>query len=112
MTQFGGTATFSPALVPQPEAHRNGSFVAGDPCLGFMLTGFAYVLPAAASRRRALYGGLLAGGLLGAARIMMGAHFLSDVLFAGLFMLATIALLHATLYGPQTTRARWREWLA
>jgi lipid A 4'-phosphatase len=112
VTEFGGTASFSPALAPQPGAHRNGSFVAGDPCFGFYLTAFAYVLPGARARRRALYGGLAAGAVLGLARILMGAHFLSDVLFAAFFMPLTIALLHAAMYGPRETRVRWREWLA
>jgi membrane-associated PAP2 superfamily phosphatase len=111
VTEFGGAASFSPALLPQPEAHRNGSFIAGDAAFGFYLTAFAYVLPTAAARRRALRVGMLAGILLGLARIMMGAHFLSDVVFAGFFMLTTIAALHAAMYGPRETRLRWREWL-
>jgi lipid A 4'-phosphatase len=51
------------------------------------------------------------GAVLGMVRIMMGAHFFSDVIFAAFFMLATSAGLHAIMYGPKATAIHWRNWL-
>ena len=97
IVEFGGQEAFSPALIPQPVKFTNGSFVAGDPSFGFYLASFAYVAP---PRRRRLMNvaGVLIGGLFGFARIAMGAHFLSDVLFSAIFMLAAPALLHVVMY--------------
>jgi lipid A 4'-phosphatase len=108
--EFGGTAPFSPALVPHFErAHSNGSFVSGDGAFGFFLPAFAYVVPRRLSRR--VFGGsMLVGGIFGAVRIIMGAHFLSDVAYAALFMLASVAGVHAAMYGRQATAAQWRDW--
>ncbi len=122
VTEFGGPKTFSPPLAPQKDARRNGSFVAGDAAFGFYLASFAYVMPPPSpsrdKRRRRRYSstivfraGLLAGVLFGLARIVMGAHFFSDVVFAAITMLITAAALHAAMFGRRATRARWREWL-
>jgi membrane-associated PAP2 superfamily phosphatase len=37
----------------------------------------------------------------------MGAHFLSDVLWAGALMLVSSALVHTLMYGGKATRAAW-----
>jgi len=105
--EFGGTAHFSPPLVMSNECHHNCSFVSGDASAGFFLHSFAYV---ARRRQRAIfYGGLGAGLLIGLMRIAQGAHFLSDVLYAGAFMVAATALVHALLYGRAATAAWWRH---
>jgi len=113
VTAFGGTATFSPALVPQAVATKNGSFISGDGAFGFYLPCFAYLVPLSRRNlsRRVFWGGMAAGGVFSFARLAMGAHFLSDILFAALLMLACSTALHTMLYGKQTTRAYWREWL-
>jgi lipid A 4'-phosphatase len=49
----------------------------------------------------------LSAGLL---RIGMGAHFFSDVIYAGVFMTLTIAGLHAAMFGSARTLDRWRRW--
>lgn len=104
---FSGTRQFTPPLIIADQCRDNCSFVAGDPASGFYLHSFAYVV--APSRRRAvLAGGLAAGGLAGLLRIGMGAHFFSDVVFAGLFMVLTTAVLHAALFGAGATRRFWR----
>ncbi|MDP9127446.1 MAG: phosphatase PAP2 family protein [Pseudomonadota bacterium] len=108
--QFGGTETFSPALEPQKVLHKNGSFIAGDAAFGFYLPSFAYVT----RRRRSrvvFAAGITAGALFGFARIVMGSHFLSDVLYAAAIMLAATAALHATFYGRKATASYWRYWL-
>jgi len=109
VTEFGGHAAFSPALIPQPEAHRNGSFVAGDAAFGFYIPSFAYVVPKRRSRH-VFQIGMGFGLLLGFTRIAMGAHFLSDVAFAALFMLVVSVGLHAAMFGKRNTALFWRDW--
>ncbi|MDE1147617.1 MAG: phosphatase PAP2 family protein [Azospirillaceae bacterium] len=107
---FGGTAPYTPPLLPAPKANcgRNCSFVAGDPVLAFFLHSFAYT----GRRRRTLFwGGLAVGAGVGLLRIGMGGHFFSDVMYAGVLAVLTSAVLHAALYGRQATAALWREWL-
>lgn len=113
VAEFGGTASFSPALAPQPVATKNGSFVSGDGAFGFYLPCFAYLVSPGTRRqqsRRVFWGCLAAGGAFAFARLAMGAHFLSDNLFAALLMLAATAALHAAMFGARTTRACWRVW--
>jgi lipid A 4'-phosphatase len=107
--EFGGPLVHSPPMVVTDQCERNCSFVAGDPALGFWLHSFAYVV--GRRSRLVLTGGLAAGGLAGLLRIAMGAHFLSDVLFAGAFMLGAVALVHAAMFGRRATAARWRCWI-
>jgi len=110
VTEFGGTAAFTPALEPHFErAHSNGSFVAGDAAFGFFLPAFAYVAPRRSSRR-IFWGTMAAGAVFGFVRLAMGAHFFSDVLYAAAIMLATIAGLHALMYGRAQTRLLWSSW--
>jgi lipid A 4'-phosphatase len=109
VTEFDGAAPFSPALVPQPGARRNGSFVSGDGAFGFFLPAFAFVAPKRRSRR-VFWGCMGAGTLFGFARLAMGAHFLSDVIYAAFLMLAASSAVHAAMYGRAVTVARWRSW--
>ncbi|HEV7368283.1 phosphatase PAP2 family protein [Arenibaculum sp.] len=109
VAEFGGPLVHSPPLVVTDQCEDNCSFVAGDPALGFWLHSFAYVV--GRRSRLVLAGGIAAGGLAGLLRIAMGAHFFSDVLFAGAFMLGTVALLHAVMFGRRATAARWRSWM-
>jgi lipid A 4'-phosphatase len=111
IVEFGGTAQFSPALVPQTTVRPNGSFVSGDGAFGFFLPAFAYIVPRRRARQTfwACMGG---GGLFGLARLAMGAHFLSDILFAAAFMLTTSTLVHAAMYGRHATADRWQLWFS
>jgi len=115
VTEFGGTHVFSPALEPQANPRKNGSFVAGDPAFGFYLTSFAYVAPngnpqSHRRKKQIFWGGIAIGALFGLARIAMGGHFLSDVLFSSFFMLAVGALLHMAMFGRKATATNWRDW--
>jgi len=105
---FGGTKTFTPALVISDQCKRNCSFVSGDGAFGFFLPSFAYVVPFR-RRRRVFWGGMGFGVLFGGARILLGAHFLSDVLYAAVLVLATSAGLHALLFGKAETKKCWRD---
>lgn len=85
VAEFGGSATFTPALRPARECRTNCSFVSGHAGTGFMLAAVG-LLGSAATRRRWLLIGALAGSVIGLARIAQGGHFASDVLFSGLMI--------------------------
>ena len=97
IVEFGGTHPFTPFYAPQPNPHTNQSFVAGDPAFGFYLPAFGFAAPRP-KRKMIFYSGISIGILLGAMRIMMGGHFLSDVAAAALLMLASIVLLYRIMY--------------
>ena len=100
--EFGGTKAFTPALVPSRECPRNCSFVSGEASSMFAaFFALAFLLPQ--YRLGLLAVGISAGLLAGVVRMMQGAHFLSDVLFAGIFMAITVSLLHIAFIGL------WRE---
>ncbi len=83
VVQFGGTMEFTPAFVVSDQCERNCSFVAGHPSVPFYLMAFALI---ARRRRYALFtGSILIGSVVGFGRIVQGAHFLSDVVFSGVF---------------------------
>jgi len=107
--QFGGTAQFSPPLKIVMECERNCAFVSGDAAMAFWLHSFAYVVPR--RRRLVMAAGLSIGAGVGLLRIGMGAHFLSDVYFAGLFIAMTSGFIFALIYGRAALAVRWREWL-
>lgn len=89
LMQFGGESTFTPALQPSDQCSRNCAFVSGHAAAGFYpMAGFWVT-----RRRRWLAGGAVFGLLVGFTRMAMGAHFLSDVLFAGLIVYFTCWLL-------------------
>jgi lipid A 4'-phosphatase len=91
---FGGTRRFTPAPLPSTECPSNCSFVSGHAALGFSLVAFAFLLPPGEMRRRVSVAALVIGAVIGLGRIAQGAHFLSDVVYAGLLVYGTIALLH------------------
>ena len=84
IVRFGGEATYRPAWK-FGAGERNSSFPSGHASMGFYLLGPYFFL-----RRRHrstafvfLGGGLAAGCLFGAARIIQGKHFLTDVIWSG-----------------------------
>lgn len=92
--QFGGPRIFTPASLPAAECSRNCAFVSGHAALGFSLVAFAFLLPSGPPRRAATVTALCFGAIVGLGRIAQGAHFLSDVVFAGFVIYGTTALLH------------------
>lgn len=112
VVEFGGTAAFSPALVPHfDKARSNGSFVCGDGAFGFFLPALAFVVPRRSSRR-VFWGTMAAGAAFSFARLAMGAHFFSDIVYAAFFMLATTTGLHAAMFGRHETVTRWKSWFS
>jgi len=110
--EFGGSATYTPPLAISDQCDTNCSFVSGDGALGLFLHVFFYIVPAR-WRRTAFWAGFAGGGIVfGGLRIAMGAHFFSDVLWAGVLVLLSTAIIHAAFYGKQATAAVWRGLLA
>ncbi|MGB0086937.1 MAG: phosphatase PAP2 family protein [Rhodomicrobiaceae bacterium] len=86
VTEFGGTKQFTPALMRTDQCDKNCSFISGE-ASNFFALGFAIALLADPARRRKLFlAAIAAGSFAGFIRIGGGGHFLSDVVFAGVFM--------------------------
>lgn len=91
--EFGGTAMFTPPLLPTAQCESNCSFVSGEASSIFMML-FSLAMVLRRQRRRLLVAGAVVGLAAGFVRIGMGGHFLSDVIFAGVTMLLVACLLH------------------
>ncbi|MCH8098221.1 MAG: phosphatase PAP2 family protein [Proteobacteria bacterium] len=122
IVEFGGAKTFSPALVTSDQCPRNCSFVSGHAAATFFLVTFAFLVRAPRRRRAAMAGALAFGAATGLGRIALGAHFLSDVVFAGFIVYAVAWALHEFLLvrdfkpppfepGGRAWRA-WQRWAA
>ena len=88
---FGGEAAFSPPVWIAQECSHNCAFVSGHAALAFWTCAYGFFLPVP-WRRRAIAAGLTFGGAVGLVRVMQGAHFLSDVVFAGALVLVVNTL--------------------
>jgi lipid A 4'-phosphatase len=102
VVEFGGTKQFTPPLVPARECARNCSFVSGEASSAYAPF-FAAALLLPQFRLALIAGGTLSGLAAGLIRMSQGGHFLSDVLFAGIFMALTASALHILFIGL------WRE---
>jgi lipid A 4'-phosphatase len=83
IVEFGGTKQFTRAFVLSDQCDNNCSFVSGEASLGFY--GLAFIFVARRRRKTIAFASLLAGSLIGFLRMSLGAHFLSDVIFSGVF---------------------------
>lgn len=79
VVEFGGDKVFTPPLVISDQCDKNCSFVSGHAAMGFAFLALAWVF----GQRRWLIPGLVLGLGVGGIRIVMGGHFLSDILFSG-----------------------------
>jgi lipid A 4'-phosphatase len=95
VTEFAGTKQFTRAFAIADQCATNCSFVSGDASFAFATIAFAVL----ASRRRRLFvAAALAFGLaVGAMRMSTGSHFLSDVVFAGIFSVLVVLLLERVM---------------
>lgn len=96
VAEFGGSKMFTPPLLPARQCPRNCSFVSGEASSTFVVFYAAAALVPQWGVALAAAGtvGGLATGLV---RMAQGAHFLSDVVFAGVFMALTVLLLRALI---------------
>lgn len=89
---FGGDAIFTPPVLIAQECASNCSFVSGHAAIAFWVTAYGFLLPAP-WRVCAVTMGMIFGALVGLVRVIQGAHFLSDVVFAGALVLTVNLLL-------------------
>ncbi len=91
---LGGDKTFTPALQLAQQCDDNCAFVSGHTADGFFLISLMLL-----SRRRAWWVafGVLAGFAIGFARVSVGAHWLSDALWAWPITMAASWLVWITL---------------
>lgn len=103
VTQFGGDQHFVAWWDPRGDCPGNCSFVSGDVSGAFWTLAPAALAP---PQWRALaYGAALALGTgMAVIRIMAGAHFFSDTLFAGVFTFLIIWVVHGLIYRWPRTR--------
>ena len=80
--ELGGKEIFSPWYEMSNTCLTNCSFVSGDASVGFSII----ILYLITKKIIFLYGSFVAGLVLGLIRIMAGGHFLSDIFFAGFFI--------------------------
>jgi len=103
VTEFGGSQHFVPWWNRYGDCPNNCSFVSGDVAGAFWTIAPAALAP---PQYRALaYGAALALGTgMAAIRVMAGAHFVSDVVFAGVLTFLIIWLMYALVYRCPRTR--------
>jgi lipid A 4'-phosphatase len=101
--EFGGDEHFRPWWDPRGDCPKNCAFVAGEPSGAFWTLAPAAVAP---PQWRALASGaaLAFGAAVGFQRMAAGAHFFTDVVFAGVFTFLVIWLTHGLLYRWRATR--------
>ena len=103
VAEFGGAEHFRPWWDPRGDCPKNCSFIAGEPSGAFWTLSAAAVAPP--HWRAFAYGAALAfGAAVGVLRMAAGAHFFSDVVFAGVFTFLLIWLTHGWLYRWPRTR--------
>lgn len=93
---FGGDKNFTRAFEYSKECSHNCSFSSGHAAMAYSLTNFAYIVPRILFSR--IYSiALLFGSLVGLSRVLMGGHFLSDILASCCAILTINHLLYLCL---------------
>jgi lipid A 4'-phosphatase len=100
LTMFGGNAGYTSPLAPAHACLSNCSFVSGHAAVAFWVTAYAFLVPPA-WRIRVFVGAVIFGLLVGAVRVMQGAHFVSDVAYAGaIVVLVNVVLARVLRLSP------------
>lgn len=103
VTQFGGDQHFVAWWDPRGDCPSNCSFVSGDVSGAIWTVAPALLAP---PQWRALCVGaaLTLGAGMAVVRVMAGGHFVSDVVFAGVFTFLIIWIVHGLIYRWPRTR--------
>jgi lipid A 4'-phosphatase len=109
IVEFGGSDRFIPVLERSGQCVRNCSFIGGEASSIFAL-GFAIAMLARRRRLALMAAAVAAGSLISLIRIGEGGHFLSDVVFAGVFMALDVALMHWLVFHLLVPRVRDEAW--
>ena len=89
VVELGGKESFSPWFEISNACETNCSFVSGDASVGFSVI----ILYLITKKIIFLYASFVAGFVFGLIRIMAGGHFLSDIFFAGFFVVISNIIL-------------------
>ena len=100
VADFGGDMTFRPWWDPRGTCTDNCSFVSGETSSAVWLAAPALLVPLP-WRTAAVAGVAVYATAIGVMRLLMGGHFLSDVLFAAIFTGLVIWIVHGVFL-------RWR----
>ncbi len=84
--EFGGDKAFTAPLIITDQCENNCSFSSGHAAMAYYFSAISYVTPPPYSGVAFLVG-LSAGSVVGFGRVLQGGHFLSDVIFSGLFVM-------------------------
>ena len=103
VVEFGGTLRFAAWWDPRSTCDLNCSFVSGEASSAFWMLAPATLVPPPWSGL-AYAGAILYGLAVGGMRIVMGAHFFTDVIFSGIVMFLLVWLLHGLIYRWPRTR--------
>jgi len=105
LVEYGGFAPYRSLFDrPAPGVKPGHCFLSGHASGGFSLLAFYFVglvLKRRGLARIGLWGGLAAGMVFGLTRVAQGAHFLSDILGAGLICWLVILALYLALFGTR-----------
>jgi lipid A 4'-phosphatase len=103
VVEFGGTKRFTPAPLPADQCRRGCAFVSGEAATAFVpFYAAAAIVPQWGATL--VVAGTISGLAAGSLRIALGAHFLSDVVFAGLSMALTVLALRPLIRTPSQPR--------
>ena len=98
LVEFNGGKRFTPPLVLSDQCARNCSFVSGEASAVFVpFYAAALMVPQGSVALLAI--GTVGGLAVGLIRILQGAHFLSDIVFAGIFMALIVTAVHHIMFG-------------
>jgi len=103
LKQFGGDQHFVAWWDPTGPCEKNCSFVSGEAAAAFWMIAPAALAPPG-WRALAYTVAIAFGATISASRMIVGGHFLSDVIFAGIFTFLIIWLMYALMYRWPRTR--------
>ncbi|MES2214763.1 MAG: phosphatase PAP2 family protein [Pseudomonadota bacterium] len=86
--EFGGNKAFIGPLRLSDECELNCSFSSGHAAMGYYFSSLSYVTPPQYQAVTFLFG-IVLGSVIGFGRVLQGGHFLSDVVFSGIFIMLT-----------------------
>jgi lipid A 4'-phosphatase len=105
VVEFSGAKAFSAPFPPSGQCDYNCSFVSGEASSIFIVL-FAAALLFKSRSRNLVAAGIVLGSLAGLVRMAQGGHFLSDVVFAGVFMAMTAAGIQLLFEALESERMR------
>ena len=97
VVEFGGKHTFKPWWDPRGTCSQNCSFVSGEASSAFAVLALAAIAPIG-WRFMALGAAVLYGTVIGGIHVIVGGHFASDVVFAGVFTALLVWAVHGLIY--------------